>query len=106
MGMASDPRHLSKALSDLIALKGLVRVRGEGQLASIWSGVAGPEISRQTKVLGINRGVLRIGVSNAPLLSELVSFRKTSLLKVFQEEHADLKIRDLKFRLKGTLLRP
>jgi len=103
MGAAPETQHLSSVLSELIALRGVARVRGESQLASIWNEVAGSAIGGRTKSLGIKRGVLHIGVSNAPLLSELVSFHKASLLRTLQQEHADLNIRDLKFRLKGDM---
>jgi hypothetical protein len=36
-------------------------------------------------------------------LSELASFHKQSLLRTLQQKHGELKIRDLKFRLKGDL---
>jgi hypothetical protein len=95
--------HVSQALSELIALRGLARLRGESQLADVWKQVAGPRIAEGTRVLGINRGALQIAVTNAPLLSELVSFHKPSLLQALQTEHPDLKIRDLKFRLRGSI---
>ena len=101
--MFKGPTHLSQALSELIALRGLARVRGESQLADVWKEVAGPHIAQNTRVIGINRGTLQIAVTNAPLLSELASFHKSSLLQTLQTRHADLKIRDLKFRLRGEL---
>jgi len=101
MKQDSDPRHLSGALSELIALKGLARVRGETQLATVWSDAAGPEIAAGTRVNGIRRGVLHIDVGNAALMGELAGFHKQSLLATLRKQHADLRIRDLKFRLRG-----
>lgn len=101
--MTHEPKQLSQALSELIALRGLARVRGESQLAGVWKEIAGGAIAANTRVLGIKRGVLQVGVSNAPLLSELASFHKGSLLEVLTKKHADLKIRDLKFLLKGDI---
>ncbi|MEX0702574.1 MAG: DUF721 domain-containing protein [Planctomycetales bacterium] len=98
----SGPESLGKALSELVALRGLARPRGEAQLADAWRRIAGPRISSATKALGVRRGVLHVAVSNSPLLSELASFHKSSLLAAFQRDHADLKIRDLKFRLNGA----
>ena len=99
---ASGPRPLSEALSELIALKGLARSRGEAQLASIWTEVAGSSISKQTRVVGIKRGVLEVGVANSSMLNELVGFHKRSLLETLQERYEYLKIRDLKFRLNSV----
>ena len=103
MRTAGEPQHLSDALSKLIALKGLARINGETELASAWKDVAGPKIASQTKVLGIKRGVLQIGVSNAPLLSELVSFHKTSLQKSLQQRNPEYTVREIKFLLKGDM---
>lgn len=96
----SDPQPLSQAVADLIALRGLARVRGDEQIQSVWSEIAGERIATRTKVLGIKAGVLSIGVNNSALLNELASFHKMSLLKNLQKQHSELKIGDLKFRLK------
>ena len=96
----SGPERLAQALSRLIALRGLARVRGESQLQETWSAVAGEPIASHTRVLEIRRGVLHVAVANAPMLSELVSFHKLVLLGKLQTDHGDLKIHDLKFKLK------
>lgn len=103
MKSAPGPRHLSSALSELVSLRGLARSGGSAELASVWSEVAGSEIAGKTRVMGIKRGVLQVAVSNSPLLSELASFHKESLLRSLQQNHSGLKIRDVKFRLKGDL---
>jgi hypothetical protein len=36
-------------------------------------------------------------------LSELAAFQKTALLETLQDQHAELKIRDLKFVLQGHM---
>lgn len=101
--MAAEPQHLSEAISQLISLRGLARRRGQEQLESVWSAVAGPRLGERTRVQSFNRGVLNVSVTNAATLSELVSFHRDSLLRRLQDEHPELKIRDLKFRLKGKL---
>ncbi|MCH7988227.1 MAG: DUF721 domain-containing protein [Planctomycetes bacterium] len=101
MAAAYRPPHLSNALSELIALRGWARKRGDAQLEAIWRDVAGPIVASQTKVQRINRGVLHVNVSNSTLLSELAMFHKSSLLKDLQEKHPDLNINNLKFRLQS-----
>lgn len=103
MNDASDPRHLSRALSDLIAMRGLARSRGDAQLTAVWNEVAGEEVAGKTRVQGIKRGVLHVSVSNSALLSELASFHKMNLIDDLRERRPDLKIRDVKFRLNGQL---
>ena len=99
----SGPEHLAQAISRLIALRGLARVKGESQLQQTWNTVAGERIAGHTKALEIRRGVLHIGVANAPMLGELASFHKLTLLTKLQTEHPGLKIRDLKFKLKTDI---
>lgn len=98
------PQPIGKVLSDLFALKGYARVQGNEQLHKHWKAVAGEALAAQTRVVGMKRGVLQVGVSNAPLLSELVAFRRPQLLKQLQEEASELKVRDLKFILRGDIV--
>ena len=102
MNRKAEVEHLSKALSELIALRGLARVGGDSQLAAVWSEIAGEQIAGRTKVLGLKRGVLHIGVNSSALLGQLASFHKQSLLRQLKQQR-ELKIRDLKFELRGDL---
>lgn len=97
------PRPLSESLSEIVAFRGLARTQGDERLAEIWSEAVGDRIASSTRVIGIKRGVLHVGVRSAPLLSELAAFQKATLLQTLQEKHADLKIRDLKFVLQGHM---
>ena len=99
MASGFGPQHLSRALSELIARRGYARVGGDAQLQRVWGEIAGPVIAGQTRAVAIRRGVLQILVAHAPLLSELASFHKTSLLEKLTADHADLRIRELKFKL-------
>ena len=64
---------------------------------------AGERIAQHTKALEIRRGVLHIGVANAPMLSELASFHKVNLLTKLKSDYPNLKIRELKFLLKTKI---
>jgi predicted nucleic acid-binding Zn ribbon protein len=99
----TGPQKLGNAISELFALRGYARVQGNAQLLAYWKSVAGEVLASQTKVMGLKRGALQIGVASAPLLSELAAFRKTMLLKKLQEEATELKIRDIKFILRGDI---
>lgn len=100
---ATGPMPLGKALAELIALRGFARSGARNELKTAWQAVAGERIAAHTRVLSLNRGVLQVGVFNSALLGELTSFHRTTLLDALQQEHASLKIRDLKFRLRGDL---
>ena len=101
----SEPQPLGKVLSELIALKGLARVQGTQQLQQAWQSAAGNEFAKNSAVIGLSRGVLQIGVSNTGLLSELASFHKHTLLENLQQQQPQLKIKELKFRLKTNVKR-
>jgi predicted nucleic acid-binding Zn ribbon protein len=98
-----DPQALGDVLSQLFALRGYGRVRGDRQLHEVWREVAGETIARQTRVSGVKNGVLQVGVANAGLLSELASFHKFSLLERLRSDHPQLKVKDIKFKLRGDL---
>jgi len=99
--MSQDPQPLSRALAELIALRGFARVRADDELQSAWKRVAGDELAGQTRALQVARGVLSIAVTSAPLLNELVSFRSAELLQQMQQRFPHLKVKNLKFRLTG-----
>jgi len=94
-----EPVHVSQAISELIALRGYARKRGDAQLQDVWQTIAGPKFAEQTRVAGINRGILQVNVGNSSLLAELASFHKPSLLRTLKEQHPELRIKDLKFRI-------
>lgn len=99
----SHPGRLSQAVAELIALRGWAQAQGHARLTEAWRLVAGAPIAEATKVVGIRRGVLQVAVGNSPLLSELVAFHKAGLLAALSKECPDLKIRDLKFLMRGDL---
>jgi predicted nucleic acid-binding Zn ribbon protein len=98
-----EPAPLGDVLSQLFALRGYGRVRGDRQLHDVWRQIAGEQIAGQTRVAGVKNGVLQVGVASSALLSELAAFHKFSLLERLQREHAQLKIKDIKFKLRGDI---
>ena len=99
----THPGLLSQAVAELIALRGWAQVQGQARLVEAWNKAAGGPIAAATKVIGIRRGVLHVAVGNSPLLSELAAFHKAGLLAALSRECPDLKIRDLKFTMRGAL---
>lgn len=102
MNRTEGPQKLASAISELVALRGLARVRGESQLTGIWEQVA-PQWSGRTRVLGVKRGVLRIAVGSAPLRSELQSFHRQKLLAALQTAAPHLALKDVKFVLQRNV---
>jgi hypothetical protein len=96
--MAEDRGHLhiSRALAELIALRGFAKPQGDAQLQAAWDQAAGSEIA-------LSRGTLQIQVANAALLAELNGFHKTAILKSLQQTRPELRVKSLKFRLQTNL---
>ncbi|MEX0725663.1 MAG: DUF721 domain-containing protein [Planctomycetaceae bacterium] len=104
-GIKSEPMHFSHALSQLIVMKGLARSRSESQIQDLWNKVCDAECASQSRATGIKNGVLHVGVSNSALLSELVAFHREELLQKINQQAPQLKIKEIKFKVKGDLLR-
>ena len=103
--MAHDPGplHVSKALSELIALRGFARVQGDAQLQADWDRAAGAEVAPHTRVAGISRGTLQVMVANPALLAELNGFHKATILLALQQTRPEYKVKQLKFKLQTNL---
>jgi len=99
----TEPDALGAVISKLFAIRGYGRVQADRQLHLAWKQIAGEEVARQTRVLGLKNSILQIGVSNGALLNELASFQKQELLQKFKEEFPQLRIRNFKFKLRGDL---
>ncbi len=97
----SGPAHVSRALSELFAIRGYARVDSTRLLQEIWAQVAGPDIAGGSQPIRIQRGVLQIGVATSVLLSELTGFHQQDLLARLKQGHPELRIRSLKFMLRS-----
>ena len=82
--MAADgnrgPENIADILGRLFMSRGWGRKNDRMRLESAWADVAGPELMKSTRVLGLKRGVLEVDVRNAVMLSELTQFHKRGLL--------------------------
>ena len=101
-----DPQSLGAALSQLFAIKGFANTRTDADLTAAWNEIAGEKVAGLTAVLGVHRGVLQIGVASSAMLNELVAFHQQRLLDGLRQRYPALKLRDIKFRLRGDLTRP
>ncbi|WP_417851798.1 DciA family protein [Thalassoglobus sp.] len=100
---AKDPENLDNILSELFHLRGYNRFKANEQLQEMWDQVAEEFSHAAMKVKGIKNGVLEITLSNSALLYQLDSFYKSEFLHTIQTEYKHLKVREIKFRLKGNL---
>lgn len=103
MSQDSSPLHVSRALSELIALRGFARSQGDAQLQRAWDLAAGAEIAAHTRVGELNRGTLQVMVANPALLAELNGFHKANILQALREAQPEYKFKQLKFKLQTNL---
>lgn len=96
-----EAKKLGDVLSQVIAMRGIGRIRGDRQLADAWKSVTDPEVAAGSRPTIFKNGVLQILVTSSTLLGELVSFHKSVILARLKSEHPDLKVRDLKFKLQS-----
>ncbi len=96
-----EAKKLGDVLSQVIAMRGIGRIRGDRQLADAWKSVTDPEVAAGSRPTIFKNGVLQILVTSSTLLGELVSFHKSVILARLKAEHPELKVRDLKFKLQS-----
>lgn len=93
------PTKLKDAISQLIAVRGLARSGANTELRDAWIEISGERVSQNTRVVGLKRGVMEIAVFNSAMLSELVSFQKSTLLKDYKKQFPKHGVRDFRFKL-------
>jgi hypothetical protein len=103
MANESGPVHVSRALTELIALRGFARSQTDAQLQALWDQAAGPQIAAHTKVGELNRGTLQVLVGNPALMAELNGFHKANILQTLKQRGPEYKIKQLKFKLQTNL---
>lgn len=96
--MEPGPERISEILSRLFTSRGWGRTQERSRLEQAWIDAAGPDISRQTRVAALKRGVLEVVVGNSALMQELAGFHKRKLLEAVKKTLTGMTVKDLKFR--------
>jgi predicted nucleic acid-binding Zn ribbon protein len=91
---------VGKILRRVLKEHGLDRPKELKEIEIAWRDVAGPDVSAETSVLSFRKGVLTIGVSSAPLLSELTTYQREELLAALRARLPEPTVQDLGFRLR------
>lgn len=94
----SGPEPLADILGRLFASRGWGRKNERLRLETAWAATAGEAFVKDTRVLGMKRGVLEIEVRTAVLLQELTHFHKRGLLGKLRQSLPGVTLTDLKFR--------
>jgi len=93
------PEKASDVLKRMLSGSALGRNLEHVEVYSAWRVVAGPEIVRHTRVVGLRGSVLRVEVDSSPWLYELSGFRKKHLLAHLRANLKKTKIVDIEFRI-------
>jgi predicted nucleic acid-binding Zn ribbon protein len=92
------PEKIADVLGRLFTTRGWGRKNDRMRLEAAWAEAAGAKLLKDTRVLGLRRGVLEIEVKNAVLMSELAQYHKRGLLSKLRSLLPGLTLTDIKFR--------
>ncbi len=92
------PEKIADVLGRLFTSRGWGRKNDRLRLESAWADAAGEALLKDTRVLGMKRGVLEIDVRNAVLMSELAQYHKRGLLAKLRKAMPGVTLTDIKFR--------
>jgi predicted nucleic acid-binding Zn ribbon protein len=92
------PEKISDVLGRLFTTRGWGRKNDRVRLETAWAEVAGAELLKNTRVLGMKRGVLEVEVKNAVQMSELAQYHKRGLLAKLRKALPGVTLTDIKFR--------
>ncbi|HEV3440439.1 MAG TPA: DUF721 domain-containing protein [Gemmata sp.] len=92
------PENIGDILGRLFVSRGWGRKNDRLRLETAWAEAAGEQLVKDTRVLGMKRGVLEIDVRNAVLIQELTQFHKRGLLGKLRKSLPGITLTDIKFR--------
>jgi predicted nucleic acid-binding Zn ribbon protein len=95
---SKGPEKIADVLGRLFTTRGWGRKNDRLRLESAWAEAAGAKLLKETRVLGLRRGVLEVEVRGAVLLAELTQYHKRGLLAKLRERLKGATVTDIKFR--------
>ncbi len=92
------PENLADILGRLFTSRGWGRKNDRLRLEAAWAEIAGPVLAKDTRLMGMKRGVMEVEVRNAVLIQELTQFHKRPLLAKLRKVLPSVTLTDIKFR--------
>src|SRR5580704_12604492 len=92
------PEKISDILGRLFTSRGWGRKNERMRLETAWVDAAGEQLIKDTRLMGIKRGVMEIEVRNAVLIQELTQYHKRGLLGKLRKSLPGTTLTDVKFR--------
>jgi hypothetical protein len=95
---SGGPENLGDILGRLFTSRGWGRKNERVLLETAWATTAGEQLIKDTRVMGMKRGVLEVEARNAVLVQELTQYHKRGLLGKLRKSLPGLTLTDIKFR--------
>jgi predicted nucleic acid-binding Zn ribbon protein len=92
------PENIADILGRMFTSRGWGRKNDRMLLEAAWAQAAGEQLIKDTRVMGVKRGVLEVEVRNAVLIQELTHFHKRGLLGKLRKSLPAITLTDIKFR--------
>jgi len=92
------PENIADILGRLFVSRGWGRKNDRLRLEAAWAEVAGEQLIKDTRLMGVKRGVMEIEVRNAVLIQELTHFHKRGLIGKLRKSLPGVTLTDIKFR--------
>lgn len=80
----TEPQSVGQIFDEVLRQSHLDTTFNEQKACYLWPHVVGPQINRRTMRRYVDRGVMHVYISSAPLKSEL-EFMKSSLVRLINE---------------------
>ena len=92
------PENIADILGRLFVSRGWGRKNDRIRIEAAWAEAAGESLLKDTRMMGVKRGVVEIEVRNAVLIQELTHFHKRGLLGKLRKSLPGVTLTDIKFR--------
>ena len=90
------PKHIKSIIDEAMKRAGLTDTLNEQRAAAVWVDVVGPAINRYTSRRYIDRGVMHVYLTSAPLKNEL-SFNRARLIEAINRAVGADVVKEIQF---------
>lgn len=92
----SDPKQIASIIDEAMARAGLTDTLNEQRAAASWIDVVGPAINRYTSRRYVDKGVMHVYMTSAPLKNEL-SFNREKLINAINRAVGTDVVKEIQF---------
>ncbi len=92
----SDPKQIGNIIDEAMARAGLTDTLNEQRASAAWIDVVGPAINRYTSRRYVDRGVLHVYMTSAPLKNELM-FNRDKLIEALNRRVGVDVVKEIQF---------